>query len=121
MELQRHHKAFCLCIIGIIMTDHGLGMYTGCLTWTYRVLQSWHVSTLHMQQWCLRVCLLLQVYKETCKEIYYDSDADTIYANCDDSQDGSADAFVSASFPDASNCYQSIANNLGTLECQAGS
>lgn len=60
---------------------------------------------------------MLQIYKETCRQIDYDCTIDTITASCP--TDATMTTFTNSSFPDATDCYYygAIANVGGVLTC----
>lgn len=68
---------------------------------------------------CPTSTLPLQNYKETCKDIVYGCDSDTISAKCGNGQSGSQHRYLETSLHNASQCYsdENISNSFGTLTC----
>ena len=62
--------------------------------------------------------LLLQSYKELCRQIGYDCNTDTVYAECETGAEGSAQNWPLVSLADATVCYDITSSN-GSLQCVA--
>ena len=65
------------------------------------------------------VLVVLQSYKEKCRQIEYDCNTDTISAECGNGEEGAAFAWIQDSLPAVSYCigYGDISTKHGYLVC----